>query len=109
MAISENGISAGLQPDRVPGRFLSRAIQNLAAQVGALFRPVRESLPRRNDGIAKILLRSAAEIREQRAALSACREDAAVLAANELAADVKLVSLLDCEPVLLPLHRLRIA
>ena len=74
---------------------LGRAIENLAAQIGALLGPVAEGAPRRHHGVTKILFRGAAEICQDLATPSLSGEDTAIFSAHELAADKKFIGFLN--------------
>ena len=77
---------------------LRRAIQDLSAQIGALFRPVREGAAGGEDRVAKIFFGSARKIRQDVALPGWRRHDAPVFAADEFSADKELVCLLDLQP-----------
>src|SRR5262245_6733478 len=68
-----------------------------------------ETRPAGDDGVTEILFRSATEIRQQCAAFSARRQNAAILPTDKFSADEQLIRLLDRQPGLLSCHELRIA
>ena len=85
------------------------AIQDLAAQIRAAFRPARDCTSSRPDRIAKIFSRCTTVIGQHVSMRITRGDDAAIFTAGEFSADEKLVGFLHRQPAPLPGHELRIA
>ena len=73
------------------------AIENLAAKISSSFRPAIEGIPGGNDRIAKVFARSVTNVVQLLTPARYGRQVAATFAADETAANVKLVGFPDVE------------
>src|SRR5437660_2259720 len=92
-----------------PFQHFGRAIQNLATQTRAAFRPARDGASCRPDRIAKIFSRCTTVIGQHLPVRITRGDDASIFPAGEFSADEKLVSFQHCQPAPLSGHELRIA
>ena len=98
-----------LQLAAAPFQHFGGAIQNLAAQIWAAFRPGRDCISGRAERIPKIFSRCSAVIGQHVSIRITCGDDAPIFTADEFSADEKLVGFLHRQPAPLFGHELRIA